>query len=346
VFDAKLFSTWGRLTWWGDNGSTDGHITFFMRSGNTSDPSTYWSPWAGPFHDPNGEAVNLPPGRFVQWKAVFHDGAPGIHIAWVNVAYLPKNVAPVIDAIVMQNPGVRAQAGAGMMMAPGQAQPVQLHVPAPPPLPGLNLFPQPQQPPQPPKFEPPPQGFTQRGWQSVLWSAHDENDDDLVFAVYYRGERETAWKLLKDKVDARFYSWDTTTMPDGAYYLKIVAADSPSNPQEETLTAERTSDRFLVDNASPEILNLRATVAGLSAEAKFDARDPASVLSHAEWSLDGGDWKLVLPAGRLSDARQESYTLTLPALAPGEHTLAVRLTDEFENQSAAKTVFRVGPQPK
>ncbi|HMD31568.1 MAG TPA: hypothetical protein VKG84_06640, partial [Candidatus Acidoferrales bacterium] len=232
------------------------------------------------------------------------------------------------------------------MMAPGQAQPVQLHVPAPPPLPGLNLFPQPQQPPQPPKFEPPPQGFTQRGWQSVLWSAHDENDDDLVFAVYYRGERETAWKLLKDKVDARFYSWDTTTMPDGAYYLKIVAADSPSNPQEETLTAERTSDRFLVDNASPEILNLRATVAGLSAEAKFDARDPASVLSHAEWSLDGGDWKLVLPAGRLSDARQESYTLTLPALAPGEHTLAVRLTDEFENQSAAKTVFRVGPQPK
>ena len=343
VFDAKLFSTWGRLTWWGDNGSTDGHIAFYLRSGNTSDPNNYWSPWAGPFHDPSGEPVNLPPGRFVQWKAVFRDGAPDIHIAWVSVAYLPKNVAPVIDSIVLQNPGIRAQSAAGMMMPPGQAQPVQLRMPSPPPLPGLNLFPQPVPPVQPVKFETPPQGFVQRGWQSVVWGAHDENDDDLVFTVYYRGERETVWKLLKEKVETRFYSWDTTTMPDGAYYLKIMASDSPSNPPDEALTAERVSERFLVDNAAPEILNLRASVSGASAEVRFDARDPASVLSRAEWSLDGGDWKLVFPAGRLSDARQESYSLTLPGLAAGEHTIAVRLTDEFDNQSAAKTVFRVAP---
>ncbi len=346
VFDAKLFSTWGRLTWWGDNHSTDGHIEFYMRSGNTSDPSTYWSSWAGPFHDPNGEPVNLPPGRFVQWKAVFRDGAPGINIAWVGVAYLPKNVAPVIDSVLIQNPGIRAQSAVGMVMPPGQAQPVQLRMPAPPPLPGLNLFPQPTPPPQPQKFEPPPQGFVQRGWQSVLWGAHDDNDDDLVYSVYYRGERETVWKLLKEKVEARFYSWDTTTMPDGTYYLKIVASDSPSNPPDEALTAERVSDRFVVDNAPPEILNLRATVTGNAAEARFEARDSASMLSRAEWSLDGGDWKVVLPAGRLSDARQESYSITLLGLASGEHTLAVRVTDEFDNQSAAKAVFHVGAASK
>ncbi|HXZ18850.1 MAG TPA: hypothetical protein VEG63_02815, partial [Candidatus Acidoferrales bacterium] len=345
VYDAKLFSAWGRLNWWGDNGSTDAHIAFYMRSGNTSDPKTYWSSWAGPFHDPEGEPVNLPPGRFVQWKAVFHDGAPNTNIAWVSLAYLPKNVAPIIDSIVLQNPGIRAQSAMGMM-APGQAQPVQLKMPAPPPLPGLNLFPQPPQPVQPVKFEAPPQGFVQRGWQSVLWGAHDDNDDDLIFSVYYRGERETAWKLLKDKIETRFYSWDATTMPDGAYYLKIVASDSPSNPPEEALTAERVSERFLVDNSPPEVLNLRSNVTGTSAEVRFEARDPASVLSRAEWSLDGGDWKLVLPAGRLSDARQESYTITLPALAAGEHTVAVRLTDEFENQSASKTVFRVGAGSK
>jgi len=346
VFDAKLFSTWGRLTWWGDDGSTDGHIAFYTRSGNTSDPSTYWSPWAGPFHDPNGEPVKLPPGRFVQWKAVFHDGAPKSNIAWVSVAYLPKNVAPIIDSIVLQNPGVRAQSAVGMTMPPGQAQPVQLRMPAPPPLPGLNLFPQPSPPVQPVKFEAPPQGFVQRGWQTVLWGAHDDNDDDLLFSVYYRGERETAWKLLKDKVETRFYSWDTTTMPDGAYYLKIVASDSPSNPPEEALTAERVSDRFIVDNAPPEVVNLRSSVTGGSVEVRFEARDSASMLSRAEWSLDAGDWKLVLPAGRLSDARQESYIIMFPGLAAGEHTVAVRLTDEFENQSAAKTVFRVGTASK
>ena len=346
VFDAKLFSTWGRLTWWGDNGSGDGQIAFYLRSGNTSDPSTYWSPWAGPFHDPNGEPVNLPAGRFIQWKAVFKDGTPGTSIAWVSVAYLPKNVAPMIDSIVLQNPGIRAQSAAGMVMPPGQAQPVQLRMPAPPPLPGLNLFPQTAPLPQPQKFEPPPQGFAQRGWQTVLWGAHDDNDDDLVFTLYYRGERETAWKLLKDKVETRFYSWDTATMPDGAYYLKIVASDSPSNPPEEALTTERVSDRFMVDNAPPEVRNLHATVTGSKAEVRFEALDSASMLSRAEWSLDGGDWKLVLPAGRLSDARQESYSILLPGLPAGEHTVAVRLTDEFDNQTAAKTVFRVGTAAK
>ncbi|HUK52465.1 MAG TPA: hypothetical protein VL099_04145 [Candidatus Binatia bacterium] len=348
VFDARLFSTWGRLTWWGDppqSGSAGGHIAFYLRSGNTSDPNAYWSPWAGPFHNPEGEAASLPPGRFVQWKAVFQEAPADANISWVSVAYLPKNVAPVIDSIIVQTPGIRVQAPNAMNL-PGQPQPVQLRTPPPPPLPGLNLFPQPQPPQQPAKFEAPPQGFAQRGWQSVLWGTHDDNDDDLVYTLYYRGERETAWKLLKDKVENRFYSWDTATMPDGAYYLKIVASDSPSNPAEEALSAERVSDRFLVDNAPPEILSLRAKAASDSAEVQFEARDAASALIRAEWSLDGGDWKLVLPAGRLGDARQESYTVALHRLAPGEHTVAVRLTDEFDNQSVAKTVFQAGTTSK
>jgi sugar lactone lactonase YvrE len=345
VYDAKLFSSWGRLNWWGDDGSTNGHVAFYLRSGNTSDPSKYWSPWAGPYHNANGEPVSLPPGRFVQWKAVFQDGLPETNISWVSVAYLPKNVPPVMDAIILQTPGIRAQS-AGVFVSPGQAQPVQLRMPPPPPLPGMILFPQPgPQPAQPPHFEAPPQGFTQRGWQSVLWGAHDDNDDDLSFSVYYRGEGEKTWKLLKEKLEAKFYSWDTTTMPDGAYYVKIVASDAPSNPPEEALTAGRESDRFEVDNTPPEILNLRPSVSGDSATISFDARDSASLLVRAEWSLDGGDWKLVLPSGRLSDTRQESYSLTLRNLAPGEHTIAVRVFDQFENQTAAKTTF-TAPAPK
>jgi len=63
-----------------------------------------------------------------------------------------------------------------------------------------------------------------------LWLALDENDDDLIYSVYYRGEGEKQWKLLKDNVHDQFYSWDTSSMADGAYYLKIVASDAPSNP--------------------------------------------------------------------------------------------------------------------
>src|SRR4029077_8675678 len=95
-------------------------------------------------------------------------------------------------------------------------------------------------------------------YQSVLWTAHDDNDDDLRYAVYFRGENEHEWKLLKDNLDQKFYSWDTTTLPDGAYYLKIVASDAPSNPPALALKTERESERFEVDNTPPVIEGLEA----------------------------------------------------------------------------------------
>ena len=107
----------------------------------------------------------------------------------------------------------------------------------------------------------PPQGFEDKGYTSVLWSAHDDNDDDLTFSIYYHGEGEQNWRLLKDRLTQKYYSWDATTMPDGAYYLKIVASDSPSNPVDQSLTGERESDRFEIENTPPSIANLRAVAA-------------------------------------------------------------------------------------
>ena len=79
-----------------------------MRSGNTEDPGKEWSRWFGPYSK-SGASVEAPPARFAQWKAVIHDGRPGDGIEWVSLAYLPRNVAPVIDGIAVQDPGVRVQ---------------------------------------------------------------------------------------------------------------------------------------------------------------------------------------------------------------------------------------------
>src|SRR4029077_14931118 len=87
-----------------------------------------------------------------------------------------------------------------------------------------------------------------------------DNDDEMRYAVYFRGENEHEWKLLKDNLEQKFYSWDTTTRPDGAYYLKIIATDAPSNPPAVSLKTERESERFEVDNTPPIILNLSANV--------------------------------------------------------------------------------------
>ncbi len=339
VFDAKIFSQWGRLTWWGENGATKGQVQFFVRSGNTSDSDKNWSAWSGPFSDPQSSFVATPAARFVQWKAVFrpaaHDAAQALNISWVNIAYLPKNIAPVVDYVVPQNPGVRVQGFTGGQSS-NAAQPVQLKLPPPPgATPGFSPQPAPN------RFEAPPQGFVQRGMQSVVWSAHDENDDELTYEIYYRGEGEKEWKLLKDKLEQRFYTWDAGTMPDGAYQIKIVASDAGSNPPGEGLRGERESDRFEVDNTPPAILNLRAEPQSPEIKLVFDAKDSYSAIARAEMSVDAGDWQTLFPVGRTTDAPSESYAINLKDLPPGEHTVAVRVFDLFENSVSAKVTFVV-----
>jgi len=339
-FDAKTFSQWGRLTWWGENGSSQGQAQLFLRTGNTSNPEQNWSAWNGPFGHAQGAPAAVPAARFAQWKAVFKapptSAAETPSIGWVSLAYLPKNVAPVVDAVVLQEPGIRAQ-GPNVQMPAGAAQPVQLRVPQN--LPGQG--PSVQRPAQIPRYEIPPQGYAQRGFQTALWAARDDNDDDLRYAVFYRGENEKSWKALAKDHEQKYHSWETGAMPDGAYYLKVVASDAVSNPAGEGLTGERASDRFEVDNTPPAVAGLRAEAGNPEARIEFQASDSYSAIAKAEYSLDASDWTLIMPEGRLSDSLQEKYSILLRELAPGEHTVAVRVYDQFENTTSAKVTFVV-----
>ena len=354
-FDAQLFSQWGRIDWWtpppgaeksGAKTSASGpRVEFFVRSGNTEDPGKEWSRWFGPYTKPS--SAECPPSRFAQWKAVIHDGRPGDGIDWVSLAYLPRNVAPVIDGIALQDPGVRAQATTIIQM--GQQPSVALRQPQTSSPTGVIVTQS-----SPPHFDQPPQGFREKGFQSVLWSVHDDNEDELRFAVYFRGEKETEWKLLKDKLEQKFYSWDTTTMPDGAYYLKIVASDAPSNTPAQALTTERESERLVIDNTPPTIEGLNADSVHFQsgpnsvdmANVKFTARDSNSAIERAQYSVDGGDWVIVTPKKGISDGPEEHYEFqAVVAKQPGqsatEHTIAVRAYDRFDNVGSAKITIKM-----
>ncbi|HKV63715.1 MAG TPA: hypothetical protein VJO16_17540 [Candidatus Acidoferrum sp.] len=346
-FDAQLFSQWGRIEWWSPPAaegakasahSNEPRLEFFVRSGNTEDPGREWSRWYGPYTK-SGSAMEAPSARFAQWKAVIHDGRPGDGIDWVSLAYLPRNVAPIIDGIVLQDPGVRAQSQPSI--STGQPPSVTLKMPPAPNVSGVVIT----QSSNTSRFEQPPQGTLQKGYQTVVWTARDDNDDELRYAVYFRGENEHEWKLLKDNLEQKFYSWDTTTLPDGAYYLKVIATDAPSNPPALALKTERESERFEVDNTPPVIEQLEAIAGGTRGGSpilvKFMARDAASNIERSQYSVDGGEWVLVAPVSRISDAPEERYELSLGGLAAGEHTISVRAYDRFENVGSAKTTFSV-----
>jgi hypothetical protein len=277
--------------------------------------------------------VASPPGRFLQWKAVLHKGGT---LGGVGVNYLAVNAAPVVDDVAVV-PGARLTPQAAQ---PGQPQTVNISLPS-------------NQPAATVSFDGGSAASSltatkDRTAITARWAAHDDNGDDLTFSLYLRGDGEHVWRLLKDGISERQYSWDQTLIPDGGYQMKVVASDAPSHTPAEALTGEKISERFEVDTTPPAITGLKAEEAGCAkapcaAQVTFDAEDAMSAVVKAEYSLDAGPWQYVEPVGALSDSRREHYDFRIPESAfngkAGEHLLTVRVNDRHENVGLAKITF-------
>jgi hypothetical protein len=319
VFDAKIFSRWGRVEFRGT-----GNVDLYTRSGNVDNPDRNWSPWKK-IDLPRNSETGIPPARYAQWKAVLHAGtvAPGVDSVALN--YLPKNAAPEIDEITVQV-GVKYQS---MPKASGSTLGSDSSGPS---FGGSGSH-----------FEVPPASSHDRDSIGVKWSAHDDNDDQLVYSLYYRGDGETRWLLLKDNLTDKAYSFDASLLPDGGYTVKVVASDAPSHSPGEALTATKESRRFEVDTTPPRIENLAASLEGGQIHVTFRAGDGFSPIKRAEYSVDASDWKYVEPVGQLSDAKTESYDFKVTPEtakdggASSEHVVVVRVYDRYDNMGAAKT---------
>jgi hypothetical protein len=270
---------------------------------------------------------------------VLKPATPSTLVDEVAINYLPKNVAPVVDEIVVQ-PGARIQ--------PPPKSPQDNNV-------AVNLGP-PQ--PAPPRVDPAVTATKDRSFVAVRWSAHDDNDDTLAYSVYYRGDNQTEWTLLKSGIADKFYSFDSGLLPDGGYTVRVVASDAPSHTPEEALAGERESPRFEVDNTAPRIENLAARRDGQQIHVTFHATDDFSPIRRAEYSVDAGDWQYVEPVGQLSDAKSLNYDFTIPLSAAteeppdqkrgrgktsaprNEHVVVVRVFDRYDNVATAKSVVR------
>jgi hypothetical protein len=181
---------------------------------------------------------------------------------------------------------------------------------------------------------------------AVKWKAHDANDDQLSYTVYYRGDGEKQWKQVRDDVTDRYVNLESDLFPDGAYTVRVVASDEPSHSPEEALTGEKISDHFEVDNTPPKVEFTNTRVEGNKLHLAFRAADNFSPIKGAEYSIDADDWQTAEPVGQISDYKIENYDLMvqLPTdskIAPtGEHTVVVRVSDRYDNVGVAKTVIK------
>ncbi len=334
VLDASSFTYWGRISYRGS-----GSVAVLTRSGNLNRPESNWSPWAALQPDSTSPALcescgggraASPSARFFQYKVELNAaaGKADPEISYVEIAYLCKNVAPVVDEIEITPSNYKF------------------------PTPVLSITPS-------TNLTLPPIGQHRRsssttgadtgssqtlnytkGFIGARWAATDENGDTLIYKVEIRGVKESTWRLLKDNVKEKYLSWDSTAFPDGEYVVRVCASDAPSNPPAQALDAVRESEPFVIDNTPPQILNLTAAASGNKVDVRWRARDARSDIDRAEYSVNGGEWLLVQPVSRLSDAPEEEYHLAIDRAGAGEQVIAVRVTDEFDNQTVDKVVVK------
>jgi hypothetical protein len=318
VLDAKNTATWGRL-WW----RSSGNVTIQTRSGNTEKPNETWSPWSTTMNDPRGADVASPKARYMQWRAVLRGSSALLNE--VNVAFIPRNIAPEILSLSVLPTNVGLAANPPVQVDPNIAlsglDPTAFGLPA-----ITNV---------------PPRKIYQRGAVSLQWTAEDRNTDKLVYDVYYKQMGDTTFKLLRDGINENFMTIDGQSLADGRYIFRVVARDNPSNPANLALSGERTTEPVDIDNTPPTVTSTASPqVSGDRVRVAFDATDAASYLTRAEYSVDGGDWMTVYASDGISDSPHERYTFDVALPNPGEHAVTLRVYDVNGNAGNARVIVR------
>jgi len=323
VFDANDFAYWGKV-----HLTSTGTVALETRSGNLNNPETNWSPWTKVNVTKLGGPIESPPARFLQYRLTLTASAAAESpvLSVVDIAWLPKNIAPQVNQIEIAPFNYR-QAPTNSSLersTTASGSPTTLTLPAvgqkrsASSLAGLE----------------PATSATlhySKGFVTLRWNASDPNGDPLTFQVDIRGKNDKLWRTLKDKITDHYYAFDSTALPDGEYVARITASDADANTVSEALTAALDSDPFTIDNTPPEITDLKAT----GSEISFTAKDALSWIDKAEYSVNGGEWTLITPVNKVTDSQTLSYQLKVP---DGQF-VSVRVFDEDDNVVVKQIIF-------
>jgi len=297
VHDTTTVARWGRLSWQCANCA----ISIRTRTGNSARPDKTWSDWSDALTDASGSIITSPNARYIQWKALLNGSAA---INSVRLAYLPQNTAPVVKAISLSAQAgavaanilsTRAEAGSG-----STTQPV-----------------------------------TRAATEQIAlsWEAADPDGDKLIYALYFKGEQEQTWKVMKDELTDTAHIIDAQSLADGRYLFRVTASD-------RTATAELVSNPILIDRTPPTITLSARPLPNSTIEIRGETIDAASPLKTAEYSINAGPWLPIQPEDGILDSMTERLVFNIPAAPGQERTLVVRATDSGNNAGLSKLVLR------
>jgi sugar lactone lactonase YvrE len=324
VQDAEVVAAWGQLRWEG-SAPPGTEVRLATRSGNTSTPDGTWATWTDV--DPGGPVASIrsESARFLQIRlTLVGDGETTPVIEALSAAYLQHNLRPRVDSITVY--------------PSGQVFQKPISVSGQPEILGLDRDPAEEQTdPNAPSPAPPATAYSRKlhrqGLQTFAWSAADPNGDRLSFDVQYRAVGDERWRSLRERLTEAVLAWDTTSVADGRYVIRVTASDARDNPPSLALTAHEDSASFAVDNAPPAL----EAALGEGRRIRATARDAGTPIGRLELAVDAGRWQEVYPTDGINDSRTETYDFPVPATPRGgPHVVVLRVSDRLGNAATAR----------
>ena len=319
AFDARAMSQWGEIQW-----QKSGTIkaVFFTRSGNTEKPSETWSPWQKVIEAGAGRGKIISPNaRFLQWKVNLREKQHNEKnfIQDIRVSYQQKNFPPQITNLQVEplserKNSSRKKSSSSLIMDIASLDALESSLSKPiTPTPGALIS-------------------RRNGYFKISWKANDPNQDQLTFEIQIRHERGKSFWLIKKDQKKQSYIWDSRTIPDGKYQIKLIASDLAQNPINTAKKAERVSNWFVVDHTPPQVKNIRvAKDKSQKMQLYFVVTDELSTIREVYISLNAEKWQWVNPRDGVSDAKHETFIVPLAQFSDKIHSLVIKALDEREN---------------
>ncbi len=319
VHDAGIVATWGNIRWQAST-PAESSITIATRSGNTKTANDGWSAWSVEHADSGGSPMASPKARYFQWRATLHGPTQSPLLHSVTVPYLPRNLAPEVTEITIH------PAGDVFQQTLPSGDPPIAGLDGPPSATDISRIPREVDSPSPVLGR----KVYRKGFRAFQWKARDLNSDRLSYSIAFRLEDSARnWTPLKDGIEATLFTWDTTSIPDGSYLLRVTASDTVTNPANQSLNGQRETEPFVVDNSAPTISIRRTSTTDGIAEFSVQAMDDLSPIDTVEYTIDAERWHVIYPTDGISDSPTETFRVVVPA-DQATH-LVIRAMDDMNN---------------
>jgi hypothetical protein len=319
VMDAGAISKWGKIIW--DAITPEGtSIQLFTRTGNSKDPGPGWSDWSPPYQKSQEKIFSLK-ARFIQIKAILKSSIKGKtpQLRSLVLFYQQMNMPPEITKIELLPPNKV------YIKPPSTEQEIW----------GLEKSTIKKS----SKVKISPKVLTRKGFQTIKWEAKDPNGDTLIYTLYIKSEEENKWRILKENYTDNIFTFETISLPDGKYRIKIKVSDFIDNPLGDELTTEKISDLFTIDNTPPEIKNLVVKRKGSKLEVSFTTKDNESYIQKVEYLIRPNRWKIIFPIDEICDSQEEQFKVTLPLTIRSDNMIVIKVIDAFKNIRVVRETF-------